>query len=105
MYLDVQQGGVWLLQIPSNARGEKADSRSYTFYFDRPLHTESNVCCVYSTLQITDWMVQAVKNYPEVVTIVEYGQTYEKRNISLLKVNQLFDSLCEKHFLWRIIEP
>ncbi|KAI4831392.1 hypothetical protein KUCAC02_000935 [Chaenocephalus aceratus] len=31
-------------------------------------------------------MVQAVKDYPEVVTIVEYGQTYEKRTISLLKI-------------------
>ncbi|KAK5875211.1 hypothetical protein CesoFtcFv8_027720 [Champsocephalus esox] len=36
--------------------------------------------------EITDWMVQAVKDYPEVVTIVEYGQTYEKRTISLLKI-------------------
>ncbi|KAJ4924077.1 hypothetical protein JOQ06_000318 [Pogonophryne albipinna] len=36
--------------------------------------------------EITDWMVQAVKNYPEVVTIMEYGQTYEKRTISLLKI-------------------
>ncbi|KAI4831393.1 hypothetical protein KUCAC02_000936 [Chaenocephalus aceratus] len=36
--------------------------------------------------EITDWMVQAVKDYPEVVTILEYGQTYEKRTISLLKI-------------------
>nr|XP_046238780.1 carboxypeptidase O [Scatophagus argus] len=36
--------------------------------------------------EISDWMVQTAKAHPDVVTIVEYGQTYEKRVISLLKI-------------------
>ncbi|XP_029304105.1 carboxypeptidase O-like [Cottoperca gobio] len=36
--------------------------------------------------EITDWMSQVVKDYPEVVTTVDYGQTYENRVISLLKI-------------------
>ncbi|KAM9333988.1 carboxypeptidase O-like [Symphorus nematophorus] len=36
--------------------------------------------------EITNWMKQIVKDYPDVVTIVEYGQTYEKNVISLLKI-------------------
>lgn len=31
-------------------------------------------------------MSQIAKAYPDVVSIVEYGKTYEKRTISLLKV-------------------
>uniref|UniRef100_A0A3Q3IG58 Peptidase M14 domain-containing protein n=1 Tax=Monopterus albus TaxID=43700 RepID=A0A3Q3IG58_MONAL len=37
-------------------------------------------------LQITNWMVQIAENHSDVVTIVNYGQTYEKRTISLLKI-------------------
>lgn len=37
-------------------------------------------------------MAQIEKDYPDVVTIVDYGQTYEKRTISLLKVNHIFNS-------------
>lgn len=39
-----------------------------------------------SVLQISSWMAQIAKSHPDVVTIVEYGKTYEKRTISLLKV-------------------
>lgn len=39
-----------------------------------------------SVLQISNWMAQIAKSHPDVVTIVEYGKTYEKRTISLLKV-------------------
>lgn len=31
-------------------------------------------------------MSQTAKAYPDIVSIVEYGKTYEKRTISLLKV-------------------
>ncbi|XP_059183902.1 carboxypeptidase O-like [Centropristis striata] len=36
--------------------------------------------------EISGWMAQMEKEYPDIVTIVEYGQTYEKRVISLLKI-------------------
>ncbi|TDG96139.1 hypothetical protein EPR50_G00236720 [Perca flavescens] len=36
--------------------------------------------------EITKWMDQVEKDNPDVVTIVEYGQTYEKRVIRLLKI-------------------
>lgn len=34
-------------------------------------------------------MAQIAKTYPDVVTIVEYGKTYEKRTVSLLKVKHV----------------
>uniref|UniRef100_A0A3Q3LXW5 Carboxypeptidase O-like n=1 Tax=Mastacembelus armatus TaxID=205130 RepID=A0A3Q3LXW5_9TELE len=40
--------------------------------------------------EITNWMTQIAKDHPDVVTIVDYGQTYEKRTISLLKVIYIF---------------
>ncbi|KAK2880304.1 carboxypeptidase O-like [Channa argus] len=36
--------------------------------------------------EITNWMAQLVKEHPDVVSILNYGQTYENRNISLLKI-------------------
>ncbi|XP_068612628.1 carboxypeptidase O [Brachionichthys hirsutus] len=36
--------------------------------------------------EIDSWMVQTAEAHPDVVAIVEYGQTYEKRVIRLLKV-------------------
>ncbi|XP_068165228.1 carboxypeptidase O-like [Antennarius striatus] len=36
--------------------------------------------------EIHSWMVQTAKDHPGLVTIVEYGQTYEKRVITLLKI-------------------
>uniref|UniRef100_A0A8C4HYY1 Peptidase M14 domain-containing protein n=1 Tax=Dicentrarchus labrax TaxID=13489 RepID=A0A8C4HYY1_DICLA len=36
--------------------------------------------------EISNWMVQMAKDHPDVVSIVEYGQTYEKRVIKLLKI-------------------
>lgn len=43
-------------------------------------------------------MAQMVKDHPDVVTIVDYGQTYEKRTISLLKVMQT----CSKNVQKRV---
>ncbi|KAM4559586.1 carboxypeptidase O [Odontesthes bonariensis] len=43
-------------------------------------------------------MAQMVKDHPEVVTLVEYGQTYEKRTISLLKIG--FSSEKKKKAVW-----
>lgn len=40
-------------------------------------------------------MAQMVMDYPDVVTIVDYGQTYEKRTISLLKVTQTSNFKCK----------
>ncbi|CAK6971049.1 carboxypeptidase O [Scomber scombrus] len=36
--------------------------------------------------EITSWMNQTAKDYPDVVTIVNYGKTYENRDINLLKI-------------------
>ncbi|XP_042368851.1 carboxypeptidase O isoform X2 [Plectropomus leopardus] len=36
--------------------------------------------------EITNWMNQVATDYPDVVSVVEYGQTYEKRVIRLLKI-------------------
>uniref|UniRef100_A0A8B9KCR3 Carboxypeptidase O n=1 Tax=Astyanax mexicanus TaxID=7994 RepID=A0A8B9KCR3_ASTMX len=36
--------------------------------------------------EISGWMQQMEKDYPEVVSSVIYGTTYEKRNITLLKI-------------------
>ncbi|XP_035533513.1 carboxypeptidase O [Morone saxatilis] len=38
--------------------------------------------------EISNWMGQMAKDYPNVVSIVEYGQTYEKRVIKLLKIGE-----------------
>lgn len=38
--------------------------------------------------QISQWMIDMEKENPDIVTVVEYGQTYEKRAISLLRVSQ-----------------
>ncbi|CAB1440740.1 unnamed protein product [Pleuronectes platessa] len=40
----------------------------------------------HSMPEISKWMTQIAQNHSEVVTIMDYGQTYEKRNISLLKI-------------------
>ncbi|XP_070711416.1 carboxypeptidase O-like [Pempheris klunzingeri] len=36
--------------------------------------------------EIANWMNQMAKDHPDVVTIVDYGKTYEKRTIRLLKI-------------------
>ncbi|XP_034533820.1 carboxypeptidase O-like [Notolabrus celidotus] len=36
--------------------------------------------------EITDWMTQLEKENPDIVTIMDYGKTYEKKTISLLKI-------------------
>ncbi|KAM6892908.1 carboxypeptidase O-like isoform 1-T1 [Lycodopsis pacificus] len=48
--------------------------------------------------EITDWMAQVAKDHPDVVTVVEYGQTYEKRTISLLKIG--LNTGVQKKAIW-----
>ncbi|RVE75336.1 hypothetical protein OJAV_G00015660 [Oryzias javanicus] len=48
--------------------------------------------------EISSWMAQMVKDHPDVVTIVDYGQTYEKRTISLLKLG--LESEKRKKAIW-----
>ncbi|XP_031147779.1 carboxypeptidase O [Sander lucioperca] len=48
--------------------------------------------------EINDWMNKVQKDYPDVVTIVEYGQTYEKRVIRLLKIG--FNTGKKKKAIW-----
>ncbi|XP_053333201.1 carboxypeptidase O [Clarias gariepinus] len=38
--------------------------------------------------EILEWMKMMQNNYSDVVTSITYGKTYEKRNISLLKIGQ-----------------
>ncbi|XP_060888823.1 carboxypeptidase O-like [Labrus mixtus] len=48
--------------------------------------------------EISKWMAQIANDYPEIVTIMEYGQTYEKRTISLLKIG--VDTGEKKKAIW-----
>uniref|UniRef100_A0A3Q3AEU5 Carboxypeptidase O n=1 Tax=Kryptolebias marmoratus TaxID=37003 RepID=A0A3Q3AEU5_KRYMA len=48
--------------------------------------------------EITEWMNQIVKDYPALVTRVEYGMTYEKRTISLLKIG--LNTGAKKYIVW-----
>ncbi|XP_072231718.1 carboxypeptidase O [Leuresthes tenuis] len=48
--------------------------------------------------EISGWMAQMERDHPEVVTAVEYGQTYEKRTISLLKIG--FSTEKKKKAVW-----
>ncbi|KAM9766988.1 carboxypeptidase O [Menidia menidia] len=48
--------------------------------------------------EIRAWMVQMEKDHPDLVSLVDYGQTYEKRTISLLKIG--FRSDLRKKAVW-----
>ncbi|CAN9498252.1 unnamed protein product [Ophioblennius macclurei] len=48
--------------------------------------------------EITNWMRQMVKDHPDLVTMVDYGKTYENRTISLLKIG--FDTGLKKKAVW-----
>lgn len=48
--------------------------------------------------EITDWMLQMEKNYPDVVTILDYGKTYQLRAIRLLKIG--LNSGDKKKAIW-----
>ncbi|KAM6893497.1 carboxypeptidase O [Xenentodon cancila] len=48
--------------------------------------------------QISSWMSQMATDHPDVVTKVDYGQTYEKRIISLLKIGLKTDT--KKKAIW-----
>ncbi|XP_067439241.1 carboxypeptidase O [Thunnus thynnus] len=48
--------------------------------------------------EITKWMDQMVKDYPDVVTIMTYGQTYEHRPITLLKIG--LNTGAKKKAIW-----
>jgi len=39
-------------------------------------------------IEITSWMIQIAKEYPSLVSIEIYGETYENRPISLLKIGE-----------------
>ncbi|KAM7365419.1 hypothetical protein PAMP_016345 [Pampus punctatissimus] len=48
--------------------------------------------------EITNWMDQIQRDYPDVVSIINYGQTYEKRNINLLKIG--LNTGAKKKAIW-----
>ncbi|KAK2817812.1 hypothetical protein Q7C36_021745 [Tachysurus vachellii] len=48
--------------------------------------------------EISQWMNMMIKEHPDVVTSVVYGNTYEKRNITLLKIG--LSSTEKKKMVW-----
>ncbi|XP_039998371.1 carboxypeptidase O-like [Xiphias gladius] len=48
--------------------------------------------------EISTWMVQIEKDYSDVVTILDYGHTYESRTISLLKIG--LNTGAKKKAIW-----
>ncbi|XP_061571612.1 carboxypeptidase O [Cololabis saira] len=48
--------------------------------------------------EISRWMSQMQTDHPDVVTLVDYGQTYEKRTISLMKIGLKTDA--KKKAVW-----
>ncbi|KAF7214852.1 carboxypeptidase O isoform X1 [Nothobranchius furzeri] len=48
--------------------------------------------------EISNWMTQMEKDHPDVMTIVDYGKTYEKRTIKLLKIGLKTDT--KKKAVW-----
>lgn len=71
MLNSVGLGLVVLLSAVGAATVERAE---YDYYKYHPMS------------EITNWMAQVAKDNPDVVTVLEYGLTYEKRTISLLKI-------------------
>ncbi|KAL6115474.1 cpo [Pungitius sinensis] len=62
---------VTLLSATSGGGTERAE---YDYYKYHPM------------LEISQWMDQVAMDHPGVVTVMKYGQTYEKRTIRLLKI-------------------
>ncbi|TMS11876.1 carboxypeptidase O isoform X1 [Larimichthys crocea] len=52
----------------------------------------------HSMPEISKWMSQMQTDYPDLVHIVDYGKTYEKRTISLLKIGQ--NTGAKKKAIW-----
>ncbi|XP_077471526.1 carboxypeptidase O [Stigmatopora argus] len=48
--------------------------------------------------EISEWMVQLAKDHADIVTLVEYGKTYELRTISMLKIG--VDTGAKKKAVW-----
>ncbi|XP_014858608.1 PREDICTED: carboxypeptidase O isoform X1 [Poecilia mexicana] len=48
--------------------------------------------------EINSWMAQMAKEYPDVVTIVDYGKSYENRTISLMRIGLKTDA--KKKAIW-----
>ncbi|KAI3366065.1 hypothetical protein L3Q82_009893 [Scortum barcoo] len=62
------------------------NSVQYDYYKYHPMH------------EIQSWMAQIKNEHPDVVTIMDYGKTYEHRTISLLKIG--FDTGEKKKAIW-----
>ncbi|KAM3585072.1 uncharacterized protein V6R79_006607 [Siganus canaliculatus] len=66
--------GLGLVVLLLNVEATTVDRATYDYFRYHPMS------------EITDWMAQIAKENEPLVTIMEYGQTYEKRAISLLKI-------------------
>ncbi|XP_038551017.1 carboxypeptidase O-like isoform X1 [Micropterus salmoides] len=66
--------GLNLVVLLSAMRAATVERVEYDYYKYHPMP------------EITNWMNQTAKDHPDLVTIVDYGKTYEKRTISLLKI-------------------
>ncbi|TNN55662.1 Carboxypeptidase O [Liparis tanakae] len=69
-----RSAGLSLLVLLSAAAAATVERVEHDYYKYHPM------------AEIADWMTRVEKENPDVVTAMEYGQTYEKRPISLLKI-------------------
>ncbi|KAL4609054.1 carboxypeptidase O precursor-like [Arapaima gigas] len=75
-------------EVPQTAAGSEtlATTGDYNYTKYHPMH------------EITSWMEMVVKENPDVVSVEVYGKTYEKRNITALKIG--LKSSGEKKVIW-----
>ncbi|XP_061693014.1 carboxypeptidase O isoform X1 [Syngnathoides biaculeatus] len=78
--------GVALAALLSMAGAAMLEKPEYNYFKYHPMS------------EISEWMVQLAKHYPDIVTIVDYGKTYEFRTISMLKIG--VDTGAKKKAIW-----
>ncbi|XP_061641625.1 carboxypeptidase O [Phyllopteryx taeniolatus] len=78
--------GVALVALFSVAGGAMLEKPEYNYFKYHPMS------------EISEWMAQLAKEYPDIVTIVDYGMTYELRTISMLKIG--VDTGAKKKAIW-----
>ncbi|XP_061539257.1 carboxypeptidase O [Phycodurus eques] len=78
--------GVALVALFSVAGAAMLEKPEYNYFKYHPMS------------EISEWMAQLAKEYPDIVTILDYGKTYEFRTISMLKIG--VDTGAKKKAIW-----
>ncbi|XP_077370511.1 carboxypeptidase O-like [Festucalex cinctus] len=78
--------GVALVALLSVAGAVMLQKPEYNYYKYHPMS------------EISEWMVDISKQYSDIVTVMEYGKTYEQRAIRLLKIGM--DAGAKKKAIW-----